>query len=112
MTMTYSLNRSPRRLCEEMEPFIPPVEGERLVRRPFNHYTPALTDWWIVPSLDLPFFKFGKYFFSWDVKQRTSLQCGLSLTKGLDPMLAAVYPSRKGRRLLRGGDRLRRRLCG
>ena len=60
MTMTYSLNRSPRRLCEEMEPFIPPVEGERLVRRPFNHYTPALTDWWIVPSLDLPFFKFGK----------------------------------------------------
>ena len=100
MTMTYSLNRSPRRLCEEMEPFIPPVEGERLVRRPFNHYTPALTDWWIVPSLDLPFFKFGKYFFSWDVKQRTSLQCGLSLTKGLDPMLAAVYPSRKGRRLL------------
>lgn len=100
MTMTYSLNRSPRRLCEEMEPFIPPMEQERLVRRPFNHYTPALTDWWIVPSLDLPFFKFGKYFFTWDVKQRTSIQCGLCLTKGLDPMLAAVYPSRKGRRLL------------
>lgn len=100
MTMTYSLNRSPRRLCEEMEPFIVPVEQERLVRRPFNHYTPALTDWWIVPSLDLPFFKFGKYFFSWDMKQRTSLQCGLSLTKGLDPMLAAVYSSRKGKRLL------------
>ncbi len=97
---TYSLNRSPRRLAEEVEPVIEPVEGERLVRRPFNHYTPALTDWWIVPSLELPFFKFGKFFFTWGDKERTSLQCGVCLAKGLDPILRSVYPTRKGRRLL------------
>ena len=61
----YSLYRSPRRLAEAVEPLLEPVAGERLVRRPFNHYSPALTDWWIVPSLELPFFKFGKYFFTW-----------------------------------------------
>ena len=96
----YSLYRSPRRLAEAVEPLLEPVAGERLVRRPFNHYSPALTDWWIVPSLELPFFKFGKYFFTWDEKNRTELRTGLYLAKGLDPMLRKVYPTRKGRRLL------------
>lgn len=96
----YTLYRSPRRLAEAVEPLLEPVAGERLVRRPFNHYSPALTDWWIVPSLELPFFKFGKYFFTWDEKNRTELRTGLYLAKGLDPMLRKVYPTRKGRRLL------------
>ncbi len=85
-------------MCEGIETAIPP-DG-RLVRRPFNHYSPALTDWWIVPSLDLPFFKFGKYFFTWDEKVRDEIHCGLYLAKGLDPMLKAVYPTKKGKRLL------------
>ena len=84
MEIPYSVYQSPR----------------RIVRRPFNHYSPALTDWWIVPSLELPFFKFGKYFFTWDEKVRDPLRCGLYLAKGLDPMLKKVYPTKKGRRLL------------
>ena len=100
MELACTLARSPRRLCEGVEPELELREGERLVRRPFNHYAPALTDWWIVPSLELPFFRFGKYFFTWDEKKRDTLQCGFGVTKGLDPMLKKVYPSKKGRRLL------------
>ncbi len=99
--MHYSKFKSPRRLCEaiEKEALADDAAG-RLVRRPFNHYVPSLTDWWIVPSLELPFFKFGKYFFTWDEKKRDTLRCGLYLAKGLDPMLAKVYPTKKGKRLL------------
>ena len=89
MEIPYSVYQSPRRMCEGIEAVIPP-EGGRIVRRPFNHYSPALTDWWIVPSLELPFFKFGKYFFTWDEKVRDPLRCGLYLAKGLDPMLKKV----------------------
>lgn len=99
MEIPYLVYQSPRRMCEGIEAVIPP-EGGRIVRRPFNHYSPALTDWWIVPSLELPFFKFGKYFFTWDEKVRDPLRCGLYLAKGLDPMLKKVYPTKKGRRLL------------
>ena len=99
MTAVFCANKSPRRLCEEVEKVIPPDFG-RVVRRPFNHYTPTLTDWWMVPSLELPFFKFGKYAFFWDADVRDSIACGLFLSKGLDPALRSVYPSRKGRRLI------------
>lgn len=98
--MPYSFNRSPRRLCEAIEPLIELRENQRIVRRPFNHYTPALTDWWIVPSLELPFFQYAKYYFTWDPEKRDTLSCGLYLAKGLDPMLRTVYPTKKGRRLL------------
>ncbi len=96
----YCANHSPRRLCEEVEPLLSPAPGARLVRRPFNHYEPTLTDWWIVPSLELPFFKYPKLFFRWNPRVRDRLACGLHLAKGLDPALRKVYPSRKGRRLL------------
>ncbi len=98
MTMPFCENKSPRRLCEEIEKVIPPTG--RIVRRPFNHYVPTFTDWWMVPSLALPFFKFGKYFFSWDETKREEIRVGFHLTKGLDPALKAVYPSRRGKRLL------------
>lgn len=98
MTLPFCENKSPRRLCEEIEKVIPPTG--RIVRRPYNHYVPTFTDWWMVPSLALPFFKFGKYFFSWDETKRDSIRAGYHLTKGLDPALKAVYPSRRGKRLL------------
>lgn len=94
----FCLNKSPRRLCEEIEKVIP--DTGRMVRRPYNHYVPTFTDWWIVPSLALPFFKFGKFFFSWDEKVRDTVVVGYHLTKGLDPALKKVYPSRRGKRLL------------
>lgn len=97
--LPFCMNKSPRRLCEEIEKVLPPSE-QRMVRRPFNHYAPTMTDWWIVPSLELPFFKFGKYYFSWDEHRRDEIRCGYFVTKGMDPMLKSVFSSKKGKRLL------------
>lgn len=58
MELACTLARSPRRLCEGVEPELELREGERLVRRPFNHYAPALTDWWdraVAGTAVLPF---------------------------------------------------------
>ncbi len=97
--MPFSPNKSPRRLCEEIEKVLPD-NGVRMVRRPFNHYTPTMTDWWLVPSLDLPFFKFGKYYFAWDEKKRNEIRTGYFVTKGMDRNLKSVFSSKKGKRLL------------
>lgn len=99
MIAPFCRNKSPRRLCEEIEKVLPPSTG-RMVRRPFNHYLPTQSDWWIVPSLELPFFKFGKYFFAWGEEDKSLISCGFSVIKGLDPAVKKVYPSKKGRRLI------------
>ena len=98
MNAHYCENKSPRKLCEAIEAILPADAG-RLIRRPYNHFQPTMTSWWLVPSNELPFFKFGKFGFSWDEKVRDTISCGLYLSKGLDPMLKAVYPSKKGGRL-------------
>lgn len=92
-------HRTPWQLCRAVEDTFPASAG-RLVRRPFNHYDPDYTNWYLVPSLSLPFFKFGKYYFSWDEKVRQEIRMGLIVTKGLDPALKAAYPSKRGKRLL------------
>ena len=91
--------RTPWQLCRAVEETFPADAG-RLVRRPFNHYDPDYTNWYLVPSLTLPFFKFGKYYFSWDEKVRQEIRMGLIVTKGLDPSLQAAYPTKRGKRLL------------
>ncbi len=93
-------NKSPRKLCEEAEKFIASSPEQRMTRRPFNHYVPTLTDWWIVPSTELPFFKFGKYCFAWDENKRDEIRCGYFVTKGIDSLLKSVFSSKKGKRLL------------
>ena len=103
MNTLYCENKSPRKLCEAIEAILPPEAG-RLIRRPYNHFQPTMTSWWLVPSNELPFFKFGKFGFSWDEKVRDVISCGLYLSKGLDPMLRAVYPSKKGGRLIMTDD--------
>ncbi|MBQ4337122.1 MAG: hypothetical protein IJC34_08020 [Lentisphaeria bacterium] len=91
--------RTPWQLCRAVEDTFPADKG-RLVRRPFNHYDPDYTNWYLVPSLALPFFKFGKYHFAWDEKVRQEIRLGIIVTKGLDPALKAAYPSKRGKRLL------------
>lgn len=98
--MRYCERKSPWRLAEEIESVIPKAAGERMARRPFNHYVPVNTDWWIVPSSEQPFFRYGTYYFSWDPEARDVIRCGFHVTKGLAPELKAVYTSKKGRRLL------------
>lgn len=99
MNIPYCENKSPRKLCEAIEAVLPADAG-RLIRRPYNHFQPTMTSWWLVPSNELPFFKFGKFGFNWDEKKRETISCGLYLTKGLDPALKQVYPSKKGGRLI------------
>ncbi len=91
--------RTPWQLCRAVEDTFPADSG-RLVRRPFNHYDPDYTNWYLVPSLALPFFKFGKFHFAWDEKVRDEIRIGIIVTKGLDPALKAAYPTKRGRRLL------------
>ena len=98
--MYFCQNKSPWRLGEALEAVLPVRPGIRMVRRPFNHYVPVYTDWYIVPSLKLPFFQFSKFYLSWDEKVRDRIYCGYHVSKGLAPELKSVYPSRKGKRLL------------
>ena len=88
-------NKSPRTLSKSI--FELPSEG-KFARRPFDHYRPNETSWYIIPSSELPFFKFGKFYFEFE--KPGLINCGVICTKGLAPELAVVYPSKKGRRLL------------
>lgn len=101
--MIFCENKSPRKLCESVEAILP-SDAPRLTRRPYNHFQPTMTSWWLVPSTDLPFFKFGKFSFTWDENIRDTISCGLYLSKGMDPMLKSVYSSKKGRRLIMSED--------
>lgn len=100
-------NKSPRTLSESVYEFInanginnAPFKG---ARRPFDHYRPTESAWYIIPSAELPFFRFGKFYFEWENPQK--INCGIICTKGLASELAVVYPSKKGRRLIMENDK-------
>lgn len=95
-------NKSPRTLSEAVYGYLK-NDGFKGARRPFDHYRPTETDWYIVPSSELPFFKFGKFYFEWS-SDRRAVNLGVICTKGLAPELAVVYPSKKGRRLIMEDD--------
>lgn len=105
--MYFCANKSPRTLSESIYEILKkdglngvPFKG---ARRPFDHYRPTETQWYIIPSAELPFFKFGKFYFEWADNGR-AVNAGVICTKGLAPELAAVYPSKKGRRLIMEDD--------
>ena len=95
-------NKSPRTLSQSIYEFINSENLFKCARRPFDHYRPTESAWYIVPSSELPFFKFGKFYFEWQSAER--INCGVICTKGLAPELAVVYPSKKGRRLIMEND--------
>lgn len=101
--MYFCANKSPRTLSENVYELLKqngfdgtPFKG---ARRPFDHYRPTETFWYIVPSSELPFFRFGKLYFEWGRTPGT-INAGFIFTKGLAEELAIVYPSKKGRRLI------------
>lgn len=105
--MYFCANKSPRTLSENIYERLK-VSGFDTVpfkgaRRPFDHYRPDETSWYIVPSAALPFFKFGKLYFEWS-KVPGTINAGFIFTKGLAQELAIVYPSKKGRRLIMEDD--------
>lgn len=106
--MYFCANKSPRTLSESIYDLLKsegingvPFKG---ARRPFDHYRPTETQWYIVPSAELPFFKFGKFYFEW-ADNGKAVKIGVICTKGLAPELAVVYPSKKGRRLIMEDDK-------
>ena len=68
-----------------------------LTLRPYNRFEPVNTDWWLIPSTDWPAYSYGKFFFSTSNKER-ALCCGFYVEKGLDPAVAAAFPT--GRQLV------------
>lgn len=105
--MYFTANKSPRTLSESIYEILKtdgingvPFKG---ARRPFDHYRPTETQWYIVPSAELPFFKFGKFYFEWS-KDGKAVNAGVICTKGLAPELSIVYPTKKGRRLIMEDD--------
>jgi len=96
--------RTPRRLAEALEPQAETALG-KIVRRPFNRFDPDVTPWWLVPSNELPFYRHGKYFITWDgTPPNRQLFCSFYLEKGLAPELEVVYNSKKGKALLMSSD--------
>lgn len=100
------LNKSPRTLSKSVYELINAngLNGIpfKCARRPFDHYRPTESAWYIIPSSELPFFRFGKFYFEWESAEK--INCGIICTKGLAPELAVVYPSQKGRRLIMEND--------
>ena len=91
--MDRCFNKSPRTLSESVYEFInanginnAPFKG---ARRPFDHYRPTESAWYIIPSAELPFFRFGKFYFEWENPQK--INCGIA-------------KQRKDQQLERGGD--------
>jgi len=78
--------------------------SSQITARPWNRHDPDNTFWWLVPSGDWPAYKHGKIFFSPDRAPRDCLFCGLHVEKGLDPSIAAAYPSGGGKRMIMGDD--------
>lgn len=91
--------KCPRKLCESMAETVNEWGG-KFARRPWNRFDPTLCPWWMVPSPELIHHRYGKYYFDWADKERTGMLCGFYVEKGLAPMVAKVYPSKKGRRLI------------
>ena len=85
-------HRTPWQLCRAVEDTFPASAG-RLVRRPFNHYDPDYTNWYLVPSLSLPFFKFGKYYFSWDEKVRQEKMSLLNIDDSFKKIIVVKGPA-------------------
>jgi hypothetical protein len=97
----FAERKSPRTLCEDMASFAQSTLEQKFARRAWNRFKPTVSPWWLVPSAKQPTYSFKKFYFSWEnEKEFTTIQAGIHLSKGLDPALAVVYPSKKGKALL------------
>jgi hypothetical protein len=68
--------------------------AQRLTARPWNHYEPLNTDWWLIPSTEWPAYRHAKVFFRARDANRV-LYTGFYLEKGLSPRVAEAYPTGK-----------------
>lgn len=91
--------KCPRKLCESLAEFAQQDLG-KMARRAWNRFEPTMSPWWLVPSPKQPHHEFGKFYFDWGNKERTELLAGFHVEKGLDPAIAIVYPSKKGKQLI------------
>ncbi len=83
--------------------------------RPYNHFSPDNTLWWLVPSTEWPAFKYAKLFFlsrPEDLPIGTSgVYCGLYVEKGLNIKVKEFYPKELIQTALWDWERITRRLA-
>ncbi|UDQ97369.1 hypothetical protein AAEX28_10100 [Lentisphaerota bacterium WC36G] len=101
-TIYFTNKKSPRRLADEIADIAESDFNLKLARRPFNRFKPVETSWWLVPSAKMPFYSFGKFYFTWNEKMMDYIDAGFYIEKGLDKSLKILYPKAgsKGRALL------------
>jgi len=91
--------RSPQEVCKAIGA-IAQQRFQKLSPRPWNRYEPDESSWWLVPSGDLPAYRYGKFYFDWAGSDRSALLCGLYMEKGIGEEAAQAYLSPKGRRYI------------
>ncbi len=99
----YCSFRSPKEACSAIG-HVTDVKVGKLVRRPWKHYEPETSTWWLVPSRDWPVFQYGKYYFDRIRDDETKILCGLYVEKGLDPTVRDAYRSAKWAHSIMGPD--------
>jgi len=73
------------------------VEGRSFSPRPYNHYEPSNTIWWLVPDSEWPAYRFGKAVLSPYLDGGTAILAGLHVEKGYHEVTAAFRPDLRKR---------------
>lgn len=89
---------TPRLICEEVSKLS--ARDIKLTKRPWDRFRPDISPWWLVPSTDIPHYKYTKLYFNWKNEKQEAINCGLYVEKGLDESLAPVYSSKQSKHLI------------
>lgn len=88
----------PRYVCEEMAKLS--VSDAKLTKRPWDRFRPDATGWYLVPSTNVTYYKYGKLYFSKEKDASDSIACGMFFEKGLGKSLEIVYSTKQAKPLM------------
>jgi len=89
---------TPRLICEEISKLS--SCDVKLTKRPWDRFRPDTSPWWLVPSTNLPHYKYAKLYLNWEDARQETINLGLYIEKGLDESLAPVYSSKQAKHLI------------
>jgi hypothetical protein len=104
MTLPAKLGTTPQNLCYTIQRAAKKQAGMTLTSRAWNHYDPDRSPWWLIPSTEWPAYKFGKLTFRWDEDESSVILAGLQVERGVQPTMAGVFQSSKGKRFIMRDD--------
>jgi len=91
---------TPRFICEKVSS----LSDIKLIKRPWDRFRPDISPWWLVPSTDILYYKYAKFYFNWGKNKQEVINCGLYVEKGLGESLTPVYSSKQARNLIMNKD--------